>query len=506
MFEGMVAELMNLDDDALTERFRARELVRRRAVAEMAAITKEAERRALHTVDGHRSVRHWVRAQINCPLGEATRLRRVAIACDQVAGLGDTLLGGHIGAAQADELARLATHPRVGDMFPTAAPLLTGHAEQLSYEEFRLVTRRWETLADLDGADRDDEVSHERRTASVLVFDGALDVTARGGTALAGAEMLGIFDRFVAAEFAADVAARTAEFGPDAPAAMLPRSDAQRRFDALTAIFRAAVTAPADGIAPRPVLNLLVGLGTYERLVERRLTGIDPGLDSGLDAELDLRVERIETTNGVAVSPASLLAASVVAEVRRVVVDSAGVVVDAGRRRRLFTGPAREMALLLAHSCGHLACTVRADHCEVDHVTEWDRDAGRTDQINARPRCSTHNPLKTARGIRSVRTRDGTIVDIRADGTPMAPVGRRLHLDPDDPDGPGDQTDVAVISGYRIVRVEYCRFRRRDAKLTSSDPELAHWDDGVARLPHPARREDRVDDRDDGVGARAGGG
>ena len=74
------------------------------------------------------------------------------------------------------------------------------------------------------------------------------------------AELLVIFDRFVQAEFDKDVAARTAEFGPDAPASTLPRSDSQRRFDALVAIFRAAVVAPADGIAPVPVVNLLVGL------------------------------------------------------------------------------------------------------------------------------------------------------------------------------------------------------------------------------------------------------
>ena len=43
-------------------------------------------------------------------------------------------------------------------------------------------------------------------------------------------------------------------------------SDSQRRFDALVAIFRAAVVAPADGVAPKPVVNLLVGLQTFERL------------------------------------------------------------------------------------------------------------------------------------------------------------------------------------------------------------------------------------------------
>ena len=77
-----MASVMNLTDDDLTERFRTLELERRRAAAEMAALVREGERRAIHTVDGHRTIRHWVRAQINCPMPEANRLRRLAIACD----------------------------------------------------------------------------------------------------------------------------------------------------------------------------------------------------------------------------------------------------------------------------------------------------------------------------------------------------------------------------------------------------------------------------------------
>ena len=38
--------------------------------------------------------------------------------------------------------------------------------------------------------------------------------------------MLGIFERFVEEEFRADVAARTELYGPDAPASLLPRTDA----------------------------------------------------------------------------------------------------------------------------------------------------------------------------------------------------------------------------------------------------------------------------------------
>ncbi|MGA7759234.1 MAG: DUF222 domain-containing protein [Ilumatobacteraceae bacterium] len=467
MFEELSADAIDLSDSALTERFRELELVRRRADAEMAALLREGERRSIHSIDGHRSIRQWIRAQINCPVGEAARLRRLAAVCDTVAGVGDALLAGHIGRAQGDELARLAAHPRVGDQFPAAAPLLLGHAEQLSFEEFRVVSRRWETLADLDGAERNDEVSHARRTASVVPTAGGIDIRATGGSGLVTAEMEAIFQRFLQAEFDADVAARTAEFGPDAPASKLPRTDAQRRFDAMVAIFRAAVVAPADGVAPQPVLNLLVGSNTFERLIQRKVAGDDTAPN-----DLDLRLERIESDSGVVVSPADVLAASLVGHVRRVVVDAAGVVVDAGRKRRLFTGVAREMALLLAHECGHLGCTVAARRCEVDHIDEWERDGGVTDQRNGKPRCGTHNPLKTATGLRTVRTRHGTTVDLRADGTPMAPVGRRVDLEDTGPPDTGPPDTGEAGWGARTVRVEYCRLHSDEttARLRSLMP------------------------------------
>lgn len=441
MYSTLVEHLFDVTDDELTERFRALELERRRVEAEMAAIVGEGQRRALHTVDGHRTMKHWMRAQTNCSSTEATRLRRLATACNALDGLGAALLDGHIGAAQAHELARLRTHPRVGDQLHSVSSLLLQHAEQLSYEEFRVVARRWETLADLDGAQRDDDASAERRTASVLQLNGSLDIRASGGSGLVTAEMVGIFQRFVEAEFRKDVAARTAESGPDAPASALPRTDGQRRFDALVEIFRAAVVAPADGVAPTPLINLLIGQATLERLVTRRVAGNDapPG------ADVDLTVERIESDGGVRLSPDDVLAAAVIGHVRRVVIDGAGVVVDAGRKRRLFTGVAREMALLLAQSCAHPGCTVPARLCHVDHLAEWERDDGGTDQDNSKPRCSTHNRWKSANRLTSRRDRFGNVVDHREDETPMAPVGRRLQLADEHP------------PSWRTVRVEFCR-------------------------------------------------
>jgi hypothetical protein len=465
MYSTLVEHLFDVTDDELTERFRALELERRRIEAEMAAVMRAGHRRALHTVDGHRTMRHWARAQINCPAAHASTLQRLAGALDTVGGLGDALRDGHIGVAQATEFARLRAHPRVGGQLDSVSPLLLRHAEQLSYEEFRVVARRWETLADLDGAQRDDDASHERRTATVLEVGGALDVAASGGSGLVTAEMIGIFRQFVEAEFDKDVAARKLESGEVGPASALPRTDAQRRFDALVAIFHAAAVAPADGVAPRPVVNLLVGQATVERLVKRRITGDDPGPGG----DLDLALERIESDSGVRVSPDDVLAAAVIGHVRRVVVDGSGVVVDAGRKRRLFTGVAREMALLLAHSCGHLGCTVPARFCEVDHLAEWERDDGGTDQHNGFPRCGTHNPWKTAHRLRSRRDRFGNVVDLRRDGSAMTPVGRRMEFhDPAPPDG--RSPDEAIASWERrVVRIARCRLHVGEVREALAD-------------------------------------
>jgi hypothetical protein len=254
--------------------------------------------------------------------------------------------------------------------------------------------------------------------------DGSLRVQASGGRGMATAEVLGIFQRFVDAEFAKDVAARTATFGSDAPASMLPRTDSQRRFDALTEVFRAAAVAPADGVAPEPVVNVLVGVRGLEHLLARRGMGVEPEPPAPAEVAELLMTERLETTTGVPVAPNDVIAACLTGVVRRVVLDSASVVVDAGRKRRLFTGVARQLALMMWQHCTHLGCTVPADRCQVDHLDEH-ASGGATDQINSGPRCTTHNPLKTARRIRSARDPDGYIVDHRADGTPMLPVGRR---------------------------------------------------------------------------------
>ena len=273
--------------------------------------------------------------------------------------------------------------------------LLLDNAEHLSFEDFRTVVRRWEHLADEDGTLDDAEANHTNRTAGLHEVNGCLDLRASGGRPLDTAAMLGIFERFVEAEFRADVAARTEMHGPDAPASLLPRTDAQRRFDALMKIFETAASMPAGARAPEPVVNIVCDLETFETLLARhRLTPFPDDLPL-----TELAKARSETDGGLVVPPEHVLQAALLGHVRRVIVDDRGVVLDMGRKRRLFKGAARVAAKLMATHCGQPGCTVGARYAEVDHLDEWHRDGGATDIANSNIRCHSHNPTKHRLGL-----------------------------------------------------------------------------------------------------------
>ena len=417
-----VGSLDDLSDDELTQRFRALELQMRAAEAELAAITAEVDRRVSWQVDGHRSIKGWLKANANWSNEQDGRRRRMARLVDTIPDAGTALSGGHIGVAQADELARLRANPRCGDRLADDAELLLEHAEQLSYEEFRVCTRRWELLADVDGAHRDRDRNVEQRTALVTELNGAVHVSASGGSALQAAELEAIFQRFVEREFERDVAARTEMYGPDAPAALLPRTDAQRRFDAAVEIFRAADRAGVGSGKPSEVtINVLVDQLSFELSLHHQ--GLIPEPTDVVEPEL--RDRRCQTDTGIPLTPIDITQAALHCHVRRVVMNPAGVVTDLGRRQRLFTGGARDAAKLMATRCEHLGCNVSVTATEVDHAAEWVRHNGHTAPDNATNTCRTHNRAKHRLGITVSRSRDGYLVHRRRDGSVIAPVGRR---------------------------------------------------------------------------------
>jgi hypothetical protein len=444
MLATVVDTLRDLDDPALTETFRRLELERRRIDAEMAAIVAEGQRRSIHVVDHHHSITGWLKANANYSGAQCNRLRRLARLVDTVPEVGDALWNGHIGTAQADELARVRANPRCGDQLIDSIDVLLEQAEQVSFDQARTCLRRWEILADLDGAYADREANAANRTATAVELDGALHLRASGGDALATAEMIAIFTAEVERQFHADVTERTRLHGPDAPASLLPRTDAQRRYDALQAIFRTSVTAPADGRVPATLVNIIVDQRTHEEALAAH--GLVP-FPNDLP-RVDFSKRRCETDTGIALLPDDVVLASLQGHVRRVVMNSAGVVIEMGRRQRLFTGAAREAAKLMATECDHPGCGVACTFAQVDHVIEWSED-GSTDPENSSIACGRHNPTKHSH-YRVKRTGRGYVIYHRRDGTPMLAAGRRHpdELPPDD-----RQLDELARQRVRALRI-----------------------------------------------------
>ena len=462
MFNDLLERLVGFPDGALDDRIREIAIERRRLDAEFSAAIRIAEKRQLGAVDGHRTINSYLRATLNCSSTEASRLRSQARAVDDIDGLGEAWLAGRVGDSQVTRFAVVNGNRRVRDLLPEFAPILLDHAEQLPYSEFGQCIDRFVAQADQDGAHdaRDDAIEH--RDAHVSHVGGIVEITAHGGEAITTAELMTIHQRFAEAEYQADIEARRTEFGDGADQHPLRRTAGQRRFDALVTIFRRAAGAEGLGVTGDPLVNVVIGAGAWARVLAASglapttsLDGqpIDPFtgltrpsdlLDDLVGSPESLDDRRCETSNGVTLHPHDVLRAALAGHVRRVVVDTAVVAIDMGRRRRLFEGPARQAAKLLLLRCEHPGCELPAELCDVDHADEW-ADGGQTDQHNARIRCGSHNVDKSKHRWRSRRATNGITYTVRVDGTIMLPVGVRPPTFPseDDPDDVEYLTNLA---------------------------------------------------------------
>ncbi len=443
---------MECSDSSLDDRVRSLELERRRIEAELALTSGEIDRRRSYLDDGHRSLKAYLRATCNYSDAEAARVGRLTTAAADVPGLAEALHHGHIGTPQANELAVAHTNQRVRDQLRDFAPHLLELAERLSFREFRTCVQRFVMLADLDGAHHDLDESIQNRRAHVVNLNGSLCLDAGGGAPLVNVELEAIFRYFCELEYDADVAARRAEHGDRADEYALARTATQRGYDAFVAIMRGALAnhrAGRPAPATEPLVNILTDHRTWGRVLAERglapdstLAGeqVDPftGLASPdeLLAELmtdpdSLGSRRCETSTGQILDPHTVLRAALAGHIRRVVLGADNLPINLGRKARVFTGPARHAAKLLAVQCEHPGCGLPAEACEVDHSTEWSAN-GRTDQDNAGVECGSHNRLKHRKRWRTRRDIDGRTHTIRADGTIMLPVGARPPFFPDD--------------------------------------------------------------------------
>ena len=128
----------------------------------------------------------------------------------------------------------------------------------------------------------------------------------------------------------------------------------------------------------------------------------------------DLASRVCRTTDGDHIPPADAIAAILQGQIRRVIVDSTSTVIDLGRKRRLFTGNARDAVMLRSTTCIWPGCDRPASGCQTDHITGWS-EHGSTDAANGVLMCGPHNRFK-ARGY-TITPTAGRWRITRPDGT-----------------------------------------------------------------------------------------
>jgi hypothetical protein len=444
MFGSFLEECVGMPDAALDERLRANELELRRLMAERAALLGVAEHRGIYSGE-HRSMAAYLRATLNCSDATATRDRKLGRLVTEHPEIGDALRSGHITVEAALQICRVQSNTRIRTLLPVVVPVLVDLAEHSSHRELADEVTNLIAKLDQDGAFADTADSVAGRRASVVEVGGTLVVTAHGGDPVQAAQVQAVFESFVAGEYRNDVEMRRAMYGDDADQYPLPRTRAQRGFDALYAIVGAAAASPEGRALPEPVVNLLVdGQTAHDTLAHAGIV-----LPNGDQVELDddgtitdeavllddlaseladdpegFLARRCETAAGSPIHPSVVLRALLTGHVRRVVMDSRGVIIDYGTKQRLFAGLARQAAMLLARTCEFPGCTLPASWSQVDHNHEW-AAGGRTDQRNANIGCGHHNRVKHRERWRTRRSTRGRAYTIRADGTVILPVGER---------------------------------------------------------------------------------
>lgn len=390
----------------------------RRMEAALDGAVADVERRAAFVEDGHRSVGAFLRATCRSSAAEASGRAKTARVLAGMPCVSAGYRAGAVPVAHVRCVARALANPRVRDLLADAEvdARIAEQARVLEHRDFADWLGSLVSLADQDGAEAADDAAHDARSVSLRqTLDGSWLL--RGQLpALPGTVLQSVLARFEESELDADWADARERLDDEAVYADLSRTPAQRRADALVALGTAASTA--SGRPSEPVVHLLIDQETFERELVREATGVaEPDVrDPGDVVCRSLAGDRLLARDVVATAIAGL--------VQRVVVDEAGVVIDMGRRRRLFTGAARQAALIQAAlrldgrlRCLYPGCAVPGRATQIDHRIPF-RDGGCTDQSNADPKCRAHNLLKEA-GFVAERRPDGTWRTRRPDGSPF---------------------------------------------------------------------------------------
>lgn len=422
-----VAELQGVDLGSLTARQLLTlagkvEVISRRLDHAKDRLAGHIDATGAHGIDGHKTAKAGLVHINRVPGADVHGSLQTARALRRMPEVESAYAAGQIPTASVRAIARVAANPRVTHLIDDLVDrIFAEQARTASHDDLASFVRDWERFADADGADQDREHTHRRRNASLVRNDLAGSWHLRGEFGdLSGASMAEVLAAYEHAEWLADRDAAIAEHGPDATPDQFPRTPAQRRADAMVAIFRRAAATPGDAQPPDPLVNIVMDQETLE--VElARIAG------ESVDHDPSRTGERIcRTTSGHPIHPSDAVAALLIGHIRRIVIDAASNVIDLGRRRRCFTGSSRDAALLKSAirdrggtSCFWADCNSPPQWMQVDHDQTW-RALGPSDIANSQTACGYHNRLKET-GYTPVRGPDGTYTYQRPDGTHITP-------------------------------------------------------------------------------------
>jgi hypothetical protein len=371
------------------------ERLRRQIDAAGVEVADHVDRERPFRKQGFLTTKAWLKHRLQLSGIEAHRRLRVARMLRTSPIWKNAHDAGLVGVAQCELMSAVIENSRIElTVWQTHSCDLLIDAMDESYDEFERRVRRWEMLADPAGAAEQADRNRMNRDAEIRPRpDGSWALTASFDD-MSGAEFSEIFGHYVQAEWDTDWAEARERVGDKATMFDLRRTQSQRRADALLAMARAAASAPPWSKRPVPTVNLLIDQATYESTVTGQR--IDPSRYR--DA-----ISRTQACQEL--HPIDVVKASIIGHVRRVVYDGAGVVIDLGRKQRLFSGASREAVMLLAVVCSWTGCDMRAEWCEADHTVGW-KGGGNTDSDNGGPLCPRHNVMKE-QGFRIWRDPDG---------------------------------------------------------------------------------------------------
>ncbi len=377
------------------------------------ALVDVVDRNGLYSDDGHRSAKAWCAYTCRTTRAEANRRAGLANMFRELDETARCYRAGDLGREQVGFMAKAFRNPRCGNLLAESERMLLEDERRLNASQFANVMKHWLNMADAEGIRQRHDTLHENRDMRITEqFDGGFTLDGSYGPAQ-GALAKALFERFVAVERLADWEAARAEYGDEATAADLRRTEPQRRADAFINVLLQAAAQPADAVRPEPCVNIVMSTEAYEAALAE-LAGTSP---QRLDPT-HYRTYQCETLGGTTLSPGEALGAAMAGHIRRVVIGVTEASVS--QKSRTFAGPLRSLIQTLNTTCVWTGCHIPSDQCQADHVTPW-RHTQDTSANNGAPLCGKHNRHKE-RGYRTWKDPQGNWHIQRPDGTTITPA------------------------------------------------------------------------------------